>query len=81
MPPDNILAAHHATLLARIADMRASADRRRMAGDTDRAEMIEDDAANMLRTANALRDVLQERGAYVHDDPRQVCLFQFGEAA
>lgn len=78
---DNILGAHHATLLARVADMRETARRRRMDGDTDRAEMIEDDAANLLRVANALRDVLQDRGAYVHDDPEQLVLFQFGKEA
>ena len=68
MTTDNILGAHHATLLAKVEDMRASADRRRMAGDTD--------AANLLRVANALRDVLEARGAYVHDNPDQLVLFQ-----
>lgn len=81
MTPDQILGGYHATLLPRIADMRASADRCRIAGDTDRAEMIEDDAANLLRVANALRDVLQERGAYVHPDEGQLVLFQFGKEA
>ena len=76
MTTDNILGAHHATLLAKVEDMRASADRRRMAGDTDRAEMVEDEAANLLRVANALRDVLEARGAYIHDNPDQLVLFQ-----
>lgn len=81
MTPDAIIGGHHAELLREVAKMRAIADARRMAGDPDRAEIEEDKAAYYLRVANALRDVLAERGAYVHDDPGQLVLFQFGEAA
>ena len=81
MNATNRLAALPARALARAAERRAAADRHRMAGDQHRAEMAADEAAEALADANALRDVLTERGAYVHDDPGQLVLFQFGEAA
>jgi hypothetical protein len=71
----------HARALLRAAERRASADRHSMAGDTNRAEIASDEAAEALADAAALRDVLVTLGAYVHEDPRQLVLLQFPEAA
>jgi len=75
------LAAIHARTLLRAAERRASADRYRLTAQIERAEMTEDEAAEELANANALRAVLIGLGAYVHDDPRQLVLLQLGEGA
>jgi len=75
------LAAIHARTLLRAAERRASADRHRMTGNSNRAEIADDEAAEALAEANALRAVLISLGAYVHEDPRQLVLLQIGEMA
>lgn len=60
----------HAWLLARVADLRESAYRCRDR-EPERAELLRDEADEMLRTANALRDVIADMPGRV-DDPRQM---------
>jgi hypothetical protein len=81
MNTTNRLASMHARALCRAAERREAAARHRMTSDAARAEMAEDDAAIALAEANALREVLQERGAYVHENEGQLVLFQFGKEA
>jgi hypothetical protein len=70
----------HARTLCRVADLRESAARARMVGDTDRAEIAEDEAAAVLADANALRDILAERDDVLIPDPNQLSLLADGGA-
>jgi hypothetical protein len=60
----------HARLLARIAEMRESAYR---CADREpqRAELLRDQANEMLRDANTLRDALHEMPGLI-DNPKQM---------
>jgi hypothetical protein len=60
----------HARLLARIAEIRESAYR---CADREpqRAELLRDQANEMLRDANTLRDALHELPGRI-DDPKQM---------
>ena len=68
----------HARTLCRVADLRESAARARMVGDTDRAEIAEDEAAASLADANALRDVLALHPDVLVPDERQLSLIADG---
>jgi hypothetical protein len=74
------LVSLHARLLCRAAERRAAADRHRLTGAVERAEMAQDEAAEALADANALRDALAEvGGVFIHSDPRQMVLMALGE--
>lgn len=57
---------HHARLLARIAEMRESAWRAERR-DPNRAEMLRDQAAELLVEANELRDLLRDLPGCIAD--------------
>jgi hypothetical protein len=69
----------HSRLLNRAAERREAAARHRMAGDTERAEIAQDDAAEALADANALRDMLAEHPDIYIPDPRHMALMADGE--
>ena len=72
------LAAIHARTLLRAAERRASADRYRLTAQIERAEMAEDEAAEELANANALRDLLATLPDVAIPDDRQLSLLSLG---
>lgn len=69
----------HARLLCKAAERRATALRLRDAGQVERAEMAEDEAAETLADANALRDLLADLPHVHTPHPDQLSLLNLPE--